>query len=132
MQTQTQIPQAVYGSVTMYPIVGYRDLGAAIAWLCRVFGFAPLEVIQNEDGSYAHVELRLGDGADDSPWEQQISTQDLYVTLDGIDAHYDRAVTGGAEIDQPLHETSYNSREYSARDREGNLWSFGIYRPAVG
>jgi len=26
----------------MYPILGYRDLPAAIDWLCRVFSFAPL------------------------------------------------------------------------------------------
>jgi uncharacterized glyoxalase superfamily protein PhnB len=28
-----------------------------------------------------------------------------------------------------LENMSYGSREYSARDLEGNLWSFGTYDP---
>ncbi|MBW3634624.1 MAG: VOC family protein [Chloroflexi bacterium] len=128
------------GQVTIYPILGYRDLPAAIDWLCRVFGFEPLELVKNEDGTYAHVELRLGDGVimptrrrDDvnpeNPWERPMTTQGLYVALDGVDAHYERAMATGAEIVRPLADTDYGSREYSARDLEGNLWSFGTYRP---
>jgi len=30
-----------------------------------------------------------------------------------------------------LHDTDYGSRDYAARDPEGNVWSFGTYRPAV-
>jgi uncharacterized glyoxalase superfamily protein PhnB len=29
----------------------------------------------------------------------------------------------------PLRDTEYGAREYSARDPEGNLWSFGTYDP---
>jgi uncharacterized glyoxalase superfamily protein PhnB len=53
------------------------------------------------------------------------------VAVDNIDAHYDYAVKAGAEIIRPLADTSYGSREYSTRDLEGNLWSFGTYRPNV-
>jgi uncharacterized glyoxalase superfamily protein PhnB len=130
------------GQVTMYPILGYRDLAAAIDWLCRVFSFEPLEVMRDEDGAYVHVELRLGDGVimpttqskelnADNPWDQPLTTQGLYVALDGVDAHYDRAVAEGAEILRPLADTVYGSREYTARDLEGNLWSFGTYRPGI-
>lgn len=28
-----------------------------------------------------------------------------------------------------LTDTDYGSRDYSARDPEGSLWSFGTYRP---
>lgn len=128
------------GQVTMYPILGYRDLPAAIAWLCRVFSFEPLEVMKNEDDTYAHVELRLGAGVimpmtsrdeinPDNPWEGPMATQGLYVALDGIDAHYAQAVAEGAEIVRPLTATEWGSREYTARDLEGNLWAFGTYRP---
>jgi len=129
-------------NVTMYPIIGFRDLGAAIDWLCRVFGFAPLDVIQNEDGAYAHVELRLGDGVimptsrheggdAENPWDQPLYTQGLYIALDEIDEHYEQAVAQGAEILRPLADTDYGSREYTAEDLEGNLWSFGTYRPGL-
>jgi uncharacterized glyoxalase superfamily protein PhnB len=140
METATR---AEVGQVTMYPILGYRDLGAAIDWLCRVFGFEPLEVMRNEDGSYAHVELRLGAGVimptttrdqtnPENPWEGPMGTQGLYVALDGVEAHYERAVAEGAEIVRPLATTDWGSREYTARDLEGNLWAFGTYRPEAG
>jgi uncharacterized glyoxalase superfamily protein PhnB len=130
------------GQVTMYPILGYRDLATAIDWLCRVFSFQPLEIMQDEGGTYVHVELRLGDGvimtttqSEDpgagNPRDQPLTTQGLYVALDGVDAHYDRAVSEGAEILRPLADTDYGSREYTARDQEGNLWSFGTYRPGA-
>ncbi len=130
------------GQVTMYPILGYRDLPAAIDWLCRVFSFEPLEVMKNEDGTYAHVELRLGAGVimpttkrdevnPDNPWEGPIGAQGLYVALEKIEAHYERAVAEGAEIVRPLTSTNWGSREYTARDVEGNLWAFGTYRPAA-
>jgi uncharacterized glyoxalase superfamily protein PhnB len=127
----------------MYPILGYRDLGAAIDWLCRVFSFEPLEMMQNEDGTYAHVELRLGDGVimptaqekggdPDNPWNQALATQGIYVALDGVEAHYERAIAEGAEILRPLATTDWGSREYTAPDLEGNLWAFGTYRPGIG
>jgi uncharacterized glyoxalase superfamily protein PhnB len=140
METATR---AEVRQVTMYPILGYRDLGAAIDWLCRVFGFEPLEVMRNEDGSYAHVELRLGAGVimptttrdqtnPENPWEGPMGTQGLYVALDGVEAHYERAVAEGAEIVRPLATTDWGSRSYTARDLEGNLWAFGTYRPEAG
>jgi uncharacterized glyoxalase superfamily protein PhnB len=145
MRVQTDAPAAPVEvhNVSIYPVVSYRDLPAAIDWLCRVFSFVPLEVMQSADGSYAHVELRLGDGVfmpssvriggdSDNPWNQPLSTQGLYVALDGLDAHYARAVAEGAEILRTLADTDYGSREYTARDLEGNLWSFGTYRPKIG
>jgi uncharacterized glyoxalase superfamily protein PhnB len=141
-QESTFAPGAL-GQVTLYPILGYRDLGAAIAWLTRVFGFEPLMVMQHDDGAYAHVELQLGDGVimptsmekggdAENPWHQPIAAQGLYVALNGVEAHYERAVAAGAEIVRPLADTDYGSREYTARDLEGNLWSFGTYRPGRG
>jgi uncharacterized glyoxalase superfamily protein PhnB len=40
-----------------------------------------------------------------------------------------RARDAGAAIERELTETDYGSHEYTARDPEGNLWSFGTYRP---
>lgn len=130
------------GHVTMYPIIAYDDAPAAIAWLERVFAFAPLMVMTGDQGEIQHAELRLGDGVimpttrqrtpdPANPWSQPLGTQGLYVALDNVDAHYDHAVNAGAEIVRPLANTDYGSREYSARDLEGNLWSFGTYRPNV-
>lgn len=143
--TASPTAPAAVSNVTMYPIIGYHDLDAAIEWLCRVFSFEPPEVARNDDGSYAHVELRLSNGAimptstdkqgdadKHNPWNQPIGIQGLYVALDGLDDHYARSAAEGAEIVRPLADTPHGSREYTARDLEGNLWSFGTYRPATG
>jgi uncharacterized glyoxalase superfamily protein PhnB len=128
------------GQVTMYPIIAYDNPLAAIDWLQRVFAFAPLMVMTSQNGEIQHAELRLGNGvimpttrqraADPTnPWTQPLGSQGLYVAMDTIDAHYDHAVQAGAEIVRPLADTTYGSREYTARDLEGNMWSFGTYRP---
>ena len=73
---------------------------------------------------------RRGPAVDpENPWNQPLTIQGLYVALDGVDEHYERAVAEGAEIPRPLADTDYGSREYTASDLEGNLWSFGTYRP---
>lgn len=58
-------------------------------------------------------------------------TQEVYIALDAVDAHYERARAAGAEIVRPIGEQPYGSREYAARDLEGNTWHFGTYRPTV-
>ena len=52
-----------------------------------------------------------------------------YVVVDDARAHYERAKEAGAEIVRESEEQDYGSTDYSARDPEGNLWSFGTYRP---
>ena len=51
-----------------------------------------------------------------------------YVVTDDPDALFTRAKAAGAEIISGLHDTDYGSRDFAARDPEGNRWSFGTYR----
>lgn len=51
--------------------------------------------------------------------------------VDDVESHFDRARTAGAEILTELHDRGY-SRQYSARDPEGNAWQFGTYQPFAG
>ena len=43
----------------------------------------------------------------------------------------ERAREAGAEIALELTDTDHGSRDFTARDPEGTLWSAGTYRPAV-
>jgi uncharacterized glyoxalase superfamily protein PhnB len=45
------------------------------------------------------------------------------------DRHHAKATAAGAQVVRGLEDTDYGSREYSVRDLEGNLWSFGTYDP---
>jgi uncharacterized glyoxalase superfamily protein PhnB len=53
-----------------------------------------------------------------------------YVAVEDLGAHHERAQAAGAEIVAPLQRQDYGSF-YSAHDPEGNLWSFGTYRPSL-
>jgi uncharacterized glyoxalase superfamily protein PhnB len=116
----------------------YRDAAAAVDWLERAFGFEREMAVPGPDGSIAHAELRHGSGmvmlgsvTGDSPWPQPPGGAGVYVVVADPDAHHARAVRAGAEIVIGLTDHDYGSRDYTARDPEGNLWCFGTYRPAA-
>lgn len=121
----------------------YADARAAIDWLVKIFAFEEAVCYLAADGSVAHAELRFHDGMvmlgsarDDEypikpPGERGGLTGGIYVAVPAadIDAHYARAKAAGARISREIQDTDYGSREYSAFDPEGFLWSFGTYRP---
>jgi uncharacterized glyoxalase superfamily protein PhnB len=55
----------------------------------------------------------------------------VYVEGDEVDSLHERASGAGAEIVMAPTDQDYGSRDFSARDPEGNVWSFGTYRPAA-
>jgi uncharacterized glyoxalase superfamily protein PhnB len=125
----------------IFPAVRYDDADAAVGFLARAFGASEKAAHRGEDGIIRHAELALGDGlvmlgqhsgdgwlGGESP-RPLSSTVSIYVVVDDPDAHHAAAVANGATIVRPLEDTDYGSREYSARDCEGNLWSFGTYDP---
>jgi uncharacterized glyoxalase superfamily protein PhnB len=87
-----------------------------------------------------HAELVYGDGMimlGDAPREPDSNRLDMpigggsvYIVIDDPDAHYERAKTAGVKIRRALRDEDYGSRGYTAEDPEGNVWSFGTYRPA--
>ena len=56
----------------------------------------------------------------------------IYVALDDVDAHHAAPSAAGAEVVMELTDQDYGSREYAIRDPDGNVWTFGTYRPQVG
>ena len=125
------------GAPNIFPALKFKDAPQAIDWLGRAFGFERQFVVSGEDGAVAHAQLRHGAGMimmgsagkpdPANPWTTE--PFGIYVVVADIDAHYARAKAAGARIERPLADTPYGSREYSARDCEGHLWSFGTYDP---
>lgn len=121
---------------SVFPAFKYDDAPAAIDFLKQAFGFEPGLVVPGPDGTIAHAELGLGGGGvmlgsrqpkPAEPWFE--APFGVYVVIEDIEAHYERAKAAGARIVRPLADTEYGSREYSALDHEGRVWSFGTYRP---
>jgi uncharacterized glyoxalase superfamily protein PhnB len=70
----------------------------------------------------------LGSSRPDSPYDT--GRHPVYVVIDGdVDDHCARARAAGAEIVREPEDQDYGGRDYTARDPEGNVWSFGSYEP---
>jgi uncharacterized glyoxalase superfamily protein PhnB len=126
----------------VWPTLRARDARALIRFLVDAFGFEETVAWGDQpDGSgdvVVHAQLTwpegggvmLGSerGGPDDRWPVQPGTTGCYVVTADPDAVHGRAVAAGAEITDPPHDTDYGSREFAARDPEGNRWSFGTYR----
>jgi len=108
----------------------YADALAAIDFLERAFGFTRHAVYPGDGGrAVAHAEPRTDSRAYRSPKDAGGVTHGIYIVVKDIDAHHARAKAAGAEVIHPLEDTDYGSRNYTVRDPEGFLWSFGTYDP---
>lgn len=111
----------------------FRDADAGMEWLARAFGFEQQVAYRSDDDVIRHAQMSLGPGivmlGQGDP--EHYLSQGFYIAVDDVDAHFERAKAAGAEIIREIEDTDYDSREYTARDPEGHIWSFGTYRPEV-
>lgn len=129
----------------LVPSFAYVDAHAAIAYLCEKFGFEKHAVYEGAGGSVEHAQLKLGEffimlgtAGKNPEWPSASpktlggTTGGVYVVLESdadVDAYFARAKAAGADIIREPRSPEYGGRDYSARDSEGYLWSFGSYRP---
>lgn len=128
----------------MIPTMQYRNATKAVDWLCAAFGFEEKNVFKDEAGAVTHAELQLGNAMimisprTNSPFGRMVktpleignfNTHALYVVVEDIEAHYQTAIENGATIMLELVEQSYGGKDYTCKDLEGYLWSFGTYNP---
>ncbi|GAA1269132.1 VOC family protein [Kitasatospora nipponensis] len=127
----------------VWPCLRARDARALIRFLVTAFGFEETAVYGEGDVVH-HAELSwpagggvmLGSVREPAPdaedagedWSLPPGSFGAYVVTDEPDALHDRAKAAGAEITSAPHDTDYGSRDFAARDPEGNRWSFGTYR----
>ena len=120
----------------LIPVLTYRDIAAAHDFLVRAFGFEGQGVNRDNEGNAVHGEVRAGDAAIwlhrvtpehqlTSPIATDVANSGLFLYVDDVDAHYERAQAAGARIESPPVDQPYGQREYAARDLEGHRWWFG-------
>jgi uncharacterized glyoxalase superfamily protein PhnB len=124
--------------MTIYPSLRYRDARAGLDFLIEAFGFTEKETHADGEGIIRHAELGGFGGivmvgtepeGGDPRWGEHAGQSWLYLSTAQPDALYERAVAAGATVERELEDTDYGSREFSVRDLEGNIWSFGTYSP---
>ena len=128
------------------PMLSYEDVGRAADWIVEAFGFEEVERYEDER-TVTHVTLRLGEGivflgnpgpeyrgprklaetceAARRMLETPYVVDGVFVELDDIDAHYERARAAGATILSELENNpGVGQRQYRAEDIEGHRWMF--------
>lgn len=126
---------------TFYTSLLCKDADALIEWQENVLGAARREVHRDDAGNVVHAEVELGGsilmlgtaGVGREPFASlPTASRLIYAAVEDPDGLHDRAVSAGGEVAMPLTDTDYGSRDFTLRDPEGNLWSFGSYRPVAG
>ena len=120
---------------SIIPELGYRDLRAAVGWLCNVFGFRERLRIGNH-----RVQLLVGQvsvvayalpAAEPALVEtaEQVTLPPaasfgLMVRVADVDAHYQFVQQRGARILQTPESFPFGERQYSVEDTGGYRWTF--------
>lgn len=130
---------------TVWACLSYRDAKEAIRFLVDAFGFEERLVVPgadhgDPDREIVHAELVWPDGGGvmlgsfveggDEFAGRPAGTGSTYCVCHDPDGLLARARGAGAEIVRDMKDEDYGSRGFTARDPEGNLWSFGTYRGA--
>ncbi|HEX8613432.1 MAG TPA: VOC family protein [Telluria sp.] len=128
------------------PCLLYRDLPAAVEWLCNNFGFEKQLIVPGDNDTIVHAQLTFGNGmvmlgstsAVESEYSKLIKqpdeiggaqTQTICVVVADADAVYDRVVSASAQIVMHIKDEDYGGRSFTCRDLEGHVWTFGTYDP---
>jgi len=117
------------------PMLPYADAPAAIAFLCRAFGFEERFRMDMPDGRVGHAELALGDDvvmiASEwreaglvSPLELPALHAQTWCRVDDVDAHFARARAAGTTLVGEPEDQPHGVRSYRAVDPEGHRWIF--------
>jgi uncharacterized glyoxalase superfamily protein PhnB len=128
-------------TATLYPGLQYRDAEAGMKWLEDVLGCERREDHRDDDGNVVHAELDFQGaivmlstaGVGREPFRSLPAGGRLvYCAVDEVDSLYEQVREANGDIALEITDTDYGSRDFTVRDPEGNLWSFGTYRPQVG
>jgi uncharacterized glyoxalase superfamily protein PhnB len=117
------------------PYLYYPDATAAVDFLRRAFGFEEVSAFRDEEGTVWTATLRLGRGAvmvgpglegfgTAAVSEGARATSRMFVFVDEVEAHHDRAVAAGATIVSELADHPGGNRQYVASDCGRQQWIF--------
>lgn len=103
------------------PVLVYPDLGEAVDWLCRAFGFTErwragghrAQIAASATSAIALAEGSVAGSADQ-----------VMIRVADVDAHHANAVANGAEVFETPTDFPYGERQYGAVDPWGRRWVF--------
>jgi PhnB protein len=119
----------------LVPYLYYEDVEAALKWLTDAFGFRERdhETLRSPNGTIVHAAMDLDGsrimlgspgGGYQNPKHLGQATQNLYVHVDDLNAHFVQAKRAGAKLITEIEDAFYGDRRYGAEDLEGHEWYF--------
>jgi uncharacterized glyoxalase superfamily protein PhnB len=117
------------------PYLYYENVEQALCWLAAAFGFRERdgETLRSPEGRVVHAAMDIdgrtfmlgSPGADyRNPKHLGGTTQNLYVHVENVEAHYARAKHMNAHLLSEIGDAFYGDRRYGVEDPEGHHWYF--------
>jgi uncharacterized glyoxalase superfamily protein PhnB len=115
------------------PYLLYEDGEAAIGFLSGAFGFREVDrTTGGAGGLHAELEVSPGGGRiylgqPPAGFENPAKvgrTSLLYILVEDVDAHYERAQAAGATIIEEPNDLPFGHRRYGCSDPQGHEWFF--------
>jgi PhnB protein len=136
MNKVKKIPDG-YHSIT--PALIVKDGEAAIEFYKKGFGAEERHRMKGPDGRIAHAEMKIGDSifmlSDEFPQMKCLSPNSIggssvamYVYVEDVDAIFDKAVTAGAKVIDPVKDQFWGDRHGRLEDPSGHLWSIATHK----
>ena len=126
-----------YHSIT--PVLIVKNGDEAIEFYKKGFGVQERGRMKGPDGRVAHAELKLGDSvfmlSDEypemdchSPKTIGGSPVSMYVYVDDVDSIFNKAISAGAKVLDPVKDQFWGDRQGRLEDPFGHLWSIATHK----
>ena len=116
--------------MSITPYLYYQDVAGALKFFAKAFGFRKYGVqMRRTNAKINHAAMKLGGDLImmgypgpkyKNPKSLGEATQSLYINVDDVDAHLQRARRAGTTILDEPKDTFYSHRRYGAEDTEGH------------
>jgi uncharacterized glyoxalase superfamily protein PhnB len=130
-QRAAVIPNRSAPAAAIVPILVYEDVGKALEFLTRAFGFKE-RLRAEHGGAITHAQMDIGEGSImmgkqggqfRAPSGETVS-QYAHVHVDDVDRHFASAKSAGAIILKEPADMPFGVRQYTAKDIGGHWWTF--------
>jgi PhnB protein len=133
------IPEGYEGAT---PYLCCKDAAKAIEFYKSAFGAKELTTMPMPDGRIGHAEIQIGGArimlSDEfpdwgclSPSSLGGSATTVMIYFEDVDAVFERAMSGGAKVLQPLQDQFYGDRRCKLEDPFGHAWMFSTHKEDV-
>jgi PhnB protein len=136
MSEVKKIPEG-YHSIT--PALIVKDGNAAIEFYKKGFGAEERHRMKSPDGRIGHAELKIGDSivmlTDEFPEMKCLSPKSIggsavsmYVYVEDVDDTFNKTVSAGAKVLDPVKDQFWGDRHGRIEDPFGHLWSIATHK----